>query len=66
MAKPKFTFVDLFAGIGGFHAALAAMGGNCVYAIEIDAAAAAVYERNWGLIPLATSRRTPMMMVWQC
>jgi DNA (cytosine-5)-methyltransferase 1 len=51
MAKPKFTFVDLFAGIGGFHAALAAMGGKCVYAIEIDAAAAAVYERNWGINP---------------
>ena len=51
MAKPKFTFVDLFAGIGGFHAALTAMGGKCVYAIEIDAAAAAVYERNWGMDP---------------
>ncbi len=45
----KFTFVDLFAGIGGFHAALAGMGGKCVYAVEIDSAAAAVYERNWGV-----------------
>lgn len=52
MAKPKFTFVDLFAGIGGFHAALSAMGGRCVYAVEIDPAAAAVYERNWGINPL--------------
>jgi DNA (cytosine-5)-methyltransferase 1 len=52
MAKPKFTFVDLFAGIGGFHAALSAMGGHCVFASEIDPAAAAVYERNWGINPL--------------
>jgi DNA (cytosine-5)-methyltransferase 1 len=50
--KPAFRFIDLFAGIGGFHAALSAMGGECVYAVEIDPAAAAVYERNWGLNPL--------------
>lgn len=47
-----FTFVDLFAGIGGFHAALAGMGGEAVYAVEIDRQAAGVYERNWGLNPL--------------
>ena len=45
----SFTFVDLFAGIGGFHAALHALGGECRYAIEKDTAAAAVYEANWGL-----------------
>jgi len=42
-----FRFVDLFAGVGGFHAALSAFGGECVYAVEKDAEAAAVYERNW-------------------
>jgi site-specific DNA-cytosine methylase len=45
------TFIDLFAGIGGFHAALSAMGGECVYASEIDTAAAKIYEQNWGLTP---------------
>lgn len=45
---PAFTFVDLFAGIGGFHAAMEAFGGECVYAVEIDRAAALVYEKNWG------------------
>jgi DNA (cytosine-5)-methyltransferase 1 len=52
MESPAFRFVDLFAGIGGFHAALAAYGGECVYAVEIDEAAAAIYRRNWGHDPL--------------
>jgi DNA (cytosine-5)-methyltransferase 1 len=60
--RPAFRFVDLFAGIGGFHAALSALGGECVYASEIDPAAANVYERNWGMpvdgdiIPATTDR----------
>lgn len=47
-SMPSFRFVDLFAGIGGFHAAMKALGGECVYAVEIDKRAAAVYEANWG------------------
>ena len=46
---PAFTFVDLFAGIGGFHAALGALGGECVYASEIDEAAAKIYQHNWDM-----------------
>jgi DNA (cytosine-5)-methyltransferase 1 len=48
----SFTFIDLFAGIGGFHAALGAMGGECVYAVERDKKAAGIYELNWGINPL--------------
>lgn len=51
MTAPSFTYVDLFAGIGGFHAALKALGGECVYASEIDEAASSVYELNWGINP---------------
>ncbi len=43
----SFKFVDLFAGIGGFHAALQEFGGECVFASEIDPAARAIYEHNW-------------------
>lgn len=57
MAKPTFTYVDLFAGIGGFHAAMSAMGGRCVYAVEIDQAASRVYERNWGMASLGDITR---------
>jgi DNA (cytosine-5)-methyltransferase 1 len=61
-SSPSFRFVDLFAGIGGFHAALSAMGGECVYASEIDGRAAAIYEENWrmpvdgDIIPATTNR----------
>ncbi|AEI13361.1 DNA cytosine methyltransferase [Cellulomonas gilvus] len=50
--EPAFRFVDLFAGIGGFAAALTAFGGKGVYSVEIDRAAAKVYELNWGHSPL--------------
>jgi DNA (cytosine-5)-methyltransferase 1 len=49
----SFTYIDLFAGIGGFHAALEGMGGKCVAAVEIDKAAASTYEKNWGISALA-------------
>lgn len=52
MSTPAFAFADLFAGIGGFAAALTALGGAHAYSVEIDRDAAAVYTRNWGHDPL--------------
>lgn len=47
-ALPPFTFIELFAGIGGFRAGLTPIGGRCVFTSEIDAWAAAVYAANYG------------------
>lgn len=43
----KITFIDLFAGIGGFHLALHSLGASCVFASEIDNAARATYMHNF-------------------
>lgn len=47
----KFRFIDLFAGLGGFHVALEALGGRCVFAAEIQPHLQTVYEENFGLKP---------------
>jgi len=49
--KPKFTFIDLFAGIGGFHLALQSLGGKCVFASEWEPHAKRTYAKNFGEIP---------------
>lgn len=44
-------FVDLFAGLGGFHQAATSLGGRCVFASEINPVLSTVYELNFGLRP---------------
>jgi DNA (cytosine-5)-methyltransferase 1 len=41
-----FTFVDIFAGIGGFHLAFERIGGRCVDAVEYDRFAVKTYNEN--------------------
>ena len=45
---PKFTFIDLFAGIGGFRLAMQAQGGQCVFSSEWNVYAQKTYFTNFG------------------
>ncbi|NLZ92398.1 MAG: DNA cytosine methyltransferase [Firmicutes bacterium] len=49
--KPMFTFIDLFAGIGGMRIAFQNLGGKCVFSSEWDRHAQITYESNFGEIP---------------
>lgn len=58
--NPKFTFIDLFAGIGGFRMAFQNLGGQCVFSSEWDAQAQKTYFANYGEVPFGdiTSENT--------
>lgn len=49
--KPKFKFIDLFAGIGGFRLALQNLGGKCVFTSEWDKYSKQTYKANFGEVP---------------
>ncbi|MDF3821190.1 DNA cytosine methyltransferase [Leptospira sp. 96542] len=49
--KYKFTFIDLFAGIGGFKLAMQNLGGKCIFASEWDKEAQKTYLANFGEVP---------------
>lgn len=57
MIKPEnknlegYTFIDLFAGLGGFRIALESLGAKCVYSNEWDEPVNDVYEANFGTRP---------------
>jgi len=49
--NPKFKFIDLFAGIGGFRIAFQNLGGKCVFTSEWNHFAQKTYEANFGEVP---------------
>ena len=53
----RFTFIDLFAGIGGFHVAMESVGGHCVFASEWDKYAQDTYWSNFGMMPYGDIRK---------
>lgn len=50
-------FVDLFAGLGGFHVALSQNGHQCVFASEIDKELSSLYEKNFKIKPAGDIRK---------
>ena len=56
-AAPEFTFIDLFAGIGGFRIAMQSLGGKCLFTSEIDRFAKKSYEVNFGEVPFGDIKK---------
>lgn len=55
--KPKFKFIDLFSGIGGFRIALQNLGGKCVFSCDNDRMAKETYYKNFGEYPFGDIRK---------
>ena len=55
-------FIDLFAGLGGFHQALSRMGHECVFASELNPDLADLYSRNFGVTPYGDIRESYMLV----
>lgn len=51
LGRERFTFIDLFAGIGGFRLGLQRAGGRCVFSSEWDEYAQQTYLANFGEMP---------------
>lgn len=51
VTNPSFTFIDLFAGIGGFRLSMQAQGGLCVFSSEWNEFAQKTYMANFGELP---------------
>lgn len=57
--NPKFTFIDLFAGIGGIRIPFDEMGYDCVFSSEWDAKACQTYFANFGTVPFGDITKIP-------
>ena len=61
--NPQFTFIDLFAGIGGFRIPLQREGGKCLFSSEFNPHAAAVYYKNYGEFPFGDITKIPLHLI---
>lgn len=61
--SPRFTFADLFAGIGGIRLGFQTVGGKCVFSSEWDASAAKTYEANFGERPFGDITKIQMQAI---
>lgn len=56
-------FIDLFAGLGGFHQALTSRGAECVFSSELDPALQDLYEKNFGFRPAGDIRKIDLAKI---
>ncbi len=61
--NPDFTFIDLFAGIGGFRIPLQELGGKCVFSSEFNHHAQRSYELNFGEVPFGDITKLDISIV---
>jgi len=57
LQQRNLAFVDLFAGLGGFHIALKGLGHRCVFACELNKMLSDLYEKNFGIAPKGDIRQ---------
>ncbi len=56
-SNDSMRFVDLFAGLGGFHVALRRLGHRCVFACDVNPQLQEVYSKNFGIRPAGDLRQ---------
>lgn len=61
--NPQFTFIDLFAGIGGFRIPMQQLGGKCVFSSEFNVSAQEVYNANYGEYPFGDITKIPISKI---
>ena len=63
ISKPKFKFIDLFAGIGGIRLAYQNLGGKCVFTSEWNSFSKKTYEANFGEVPFGDITKIPEQLI---
>ncbi|PRD39858.1 UNVERIFIED_CONTAM: mspIM [Trichonephila clavipes] len=61
--RNHMKFIDLFAGLGGFHQALVQRGGECVFASELNEHLSGLYEKNFGIRPAGDIRSVDLSAI---